>query len=278
MAAILTRHRHPAPGTRTPDAGYGGSGGGGDRRVIRVAAVGDLHLRPAVRGRFRSAFAGLAAGADVLLLAGDLTNGGMSTEADLLREELDCVPVPVVAVLGNHDHDEGLGDRVADALRAVGAQVLDGDTAILDVAGTRLGIAGVMGGGGGFPGSAAVPAAWAEEPEWLARAERGPADARRLRSLLAGLDCDIRIALTHFAPVPDTLAGEPPEIYPGLGCHLLAGAVDDGGARLAIHGHAHSGSECGRTPGGTPVRNVAYPVLRRPYATYHLSDGRVEAG
>jgi Icc-related predicted phosphoesterase len=245
--------------------------------VIRVAAVADLHLRPAVRGRFRPAFARLAGQADVLLLAGDLTNGGTAAEAALLGEELNDLPVPIVAVLGNHDHDSGLGDRIADVLRAASARVLEGDTATLDIAGTRLGVAGVMGGGGGFPGGTAVPAAWADDPEWVARAERGPADADRLRSALAGLDCDIRIALMHFAPVTDTLAGEPPDIYPGLGCHLLGRAIDDGNAHLAVHGHAHSGSERGRTSGGTPVRNVAHPVLRRPYATYGLSDGHVES-
>lgn len=87
------------------------------------------------------------------------------------------------------------------------------------------------------------------------------------------LDCETRIALTHSAPVVDTLAGEPPKIYPGLGCHALAEAVDAGGALLAVHGHAHGGTEFGRTPGGVPVRNVSYPVLGRTYAVYEPVPG-----
>jgi hypothetical protein len=39
---------------------------------------------------------------------------------------------------------------------------------------------------------------------------------------------------------------------------------------LAVHGHAHHGTERGVTPGGTAVRNVAQPVLRRPYGLYCL--------
>lgn len=88
----------------------------------------------------------------------------------------------------------------------------------------------------------------------------------------------LRVALTHYAPVPDTLAGEPPEIYRYLGSDLLGQAIDAAGADLAIHGHAHLGTECGSTPAGVPVRNVAQPVLNRPYAIYPLSPPSVRRG
>ena len=126
-------------------------------REIRVAAVGDLHMRVDVRGRFRPAFTGLAVDADLLLLAGDLTNGGTLDEAGFLVGEVAGLPVPVVAVLGDHDHDEGHGERIASMLRGVGVRVLDGDAVIVDITGTRVGVAGVMGGGGGFPGHSGVP-------------------------------------------------------------------------------------------------------------------------
>jgi Icc-related predicted phosphoesterase len=76
--------------------------------------------------------------------------------------------------------------------------------------------------------------------------------------------------LTHYAPVEDTLVGERLEIYPFMGSYLLAQAIDDGGADLAIHGHAHNGSEKGITPGGVPVRNVAKPVIDAAYYLYNL--------
>ncbi len=71
-------------------------------------------------------------------------------------------------------------------------------------------------------------------------------------------------------PVPDTLAGEPLEIYPFLGSYLLGQAIDDAGVALAFHGHTHAGTERGTTPGGVPVRNVAHPVIRQAYNVYHL--------
>jgi Icc-related predicted phosphoesterase len=80
----------------------------------------------------------------------------------------------------------------------------------------------------------------------------------------------VRIALTHFSPVPDTLAGEPLEIYPFLGSYLLAEAIDSAGADLAVHGHAHVGTEHGMTSGGVRVRNVAQPVIGRAFHVYHL--------
>ncbi|MBP2190628.1 metallophosphoesterase family protein [Nocardia goodfellowii] len=234
--------------------------------TVRVAAVADLHMRPAVAGKFRPEFLRLAEHADILLLAGDLTEGGRIAEAELLRAELAGVPVPMVAVLGNHDHDRKQGYRIAAMLGALGVRMLEGESTVLEVAGVRVGIAGVMGGSGGFPGHPGDPEN--ANPEHRERMRRGPLDAELLRQTLETLDTDIRIALMHYSPVVDTLVGEPIRIYPGLGCHELATAIDRGAADLAVHGHAHAGTESGQTPGGVPVRNVSYPVLRRPYAVY----------
>jgi Icc-related predicted phosphoesterase len=240
------------------------------RRPVRVAAVGDLHMRPGVSGRFRPALSGLAGRADLLLLAGDLTNGGLLAEAELLCAEVGALPVPTLAVLGNHDHDEGHGVAIVGMLAEAGVRVLDGGAAIVTTAAGPVGVAGVMGGGGGFPGVAWVLPQAGDERE-AERRQRGAREAARLRAALAVLDCEVRIALMHFAPVAATLAGEPETIYPSLGCQALADAVDAGSAQLAVHGHAHLGIEAGWTPGGIPVRNVAHPVLRRPYAVYEIA-------
>ena len=61
---------------------------------------------------------------------------------------------------------------------------------------------------------------------------------------------DALVALTHYAPVPETLVGEPLEIYAFLGCYQLGQAIDSASTALALHGHAHHGSERGRTAGG----------------------------
>jgi Icc-related predicted phosphoesterase len=90
----------------------------------------------------------------------------------------------------------------------------------------------------------------------------------RLRDALAALSVDVKVALTHYSPTPDTLRGEPPEIFPFLGCYQLAEAIDATGVDLAIHGHAHFGTEQGVTAGGVRVRNVAQPVIGAAFAVY----------
>ncbi len=114
------------------------------------------------------------------------------------------------------------------------------------------------------------------EPETKAFIRYTRVVADRLGEVLRALDCDVRVALTHYAPVPDTLAGEPLEIYPFLGSHLLAQAIDSAPTALAVHGHAHLGSEHGMTPGGVRVRNVAHPVIKQAYSVYEL-DGAATA-
>jgi Icc-related predicted phosphoesterase len=237
--------------------------------VIRVAAVGDVHLAPDVRGRIRPHLAGLAADADVLLIAGDLTKRGTRAEAEVAAAEFAGLDVPVVAVLGNHDYQSDRQDEVTAALRDRGIVVLEGTSLILELPGGRLGIAGTKGFGGGFPG---VCAAEFGEPEMKAFVRHSRRLASDLGAALNGLEADFRVALMHYSPVPDTLIGEPPEIHPFLGSYFLAEAADDAGASLLIHGHAHAGTETGVTPGGAPVRNVALPVIQRPYAVYRLDD------
>jgi Icc-related predicted phosphoesterase len=235
--------------------------------MIRIAAVGDVHLGEDARGQLRPALENLPEHADVLLLAGDLTRHGTVDEGRVVADEFADLPVPVVAVLGNHDHHSDQADDIAKLLEDRGLHVLEGDAVTLELAGTRVGVAGVKGFGGGFAGKCASNFG---EPEMKAFVEHTLERAERLRAALGSLDTDVRIALTHYSPIPETLRGEPPEIYPFLGCYQLGEVIDECGADLAVHGHAHFGCEQGVTPGGTRVRNVAQPVIRSAYATYGL--------
>ncbi|MGW4509266.1 metallophosphoesterase family protein [Streptomyces sp. NPDC004436] len=239
--------------------------------MIRVAAVGDIHLGPDSAGTLRPSFDALGECADLLLLAGDLTRHGTREEARVVASEVAGLAVPVVAVLGNHDYQSDQPDVVTAELVAGGVHVLEGDGVMLGVRGVTVGVAGTKGFGGGFAGRSATEFG---EPEMKAfiRYSRTCAEGlgRALRELRAGGSA-LRVALTHFSPVPDTLAGEPPEIYPFLGSYLLAEAIDGAGADLAVHGHAHLGTEHGMTAGGVRVRNVAMPVIDRGFAVYHLS-------
>ncbi|MEV0216612.1 metallophosphoesterase [Micromonospora sp. NPDC050695] len=237
--------------------------------VIRIAAVGDVHLDEDVVGRFRPALEELPECADVLLLAGDLTRHGTEAEARCVAQEFGGLAVPVVTVLGNHDHQCDQVPQVVKVLEDAGITVLEGNGVVLDCAGGRLGIAGVKGFGGGFAGRCASDFG---EPEMKAFVRTTNDSADRLGTALRSLDCDMLVALTHYSPVPDTLAGEPLEIYPFLGSYQLGQAIDSAHTALALHGHAHAGTERGTTPGGVRVRNVAHPVIKQAYSVFHVGD------
>jgi Icc-related predicted phosphoesterase len=190
---------------------------------------------------------------------------GDTSEADLVASSIERVDVPVVAVLGNHDFHSDAAPKVQASLEAAGATVLEGDTAEVETPDGVVGVAGTKGFGGGFAGASGTAFG---EPEMKAFIRHTESLAERLRSSLAELRTDVRVALLHYSPVKDTLAGERLEIFPFLGSFLLGEAIDDAGADLAVHGHAHGGAEKGVTPGGIHVRNVAQPVIRAPYSVY----------
>jgi Icc-related predicted phosphoesterase len=246
--------------------------------MSRIAAVGDIHVGTDSVGRVAAGLAHVAERADVLLLAGDLTRCGTPEEAELVAAELTAVEVPIVAVLGNHDLHADRGDELVAVLQSAGIIVLDGTVARIDVGPGRamLGVAGTKGFGGGFAGACATAFG---ERAMKAFVEETRGEAARLHDALvrAGDGADHVVALLHYSPVEDTLRGERPEIYPFLGSHLLAEAVDTAGADLVVHGHAHGGSERGVTPGGIVVRNVAQPVIGHAYRVFDLRD-RLGAG
>ncbi|WP_117211921.1 metallophosphoesterase family protein [Allorhizocola rhizosphaerae] len=234
---------------------------------MRIAAVGDVHMDTDVLGRFRPALSTLEEQADALLLAGDLTRHGTPEEARCVAEEFGNLPVPVIAVLGNHDYHSDREAEVIRVLEGAGIQVLEGSSAVVDTPGGKVGVAGVKGFGGGFSGRCASAFGEPEIKDFVRHTE---VSADRLLRALKDVDTGKKIALLHYSPVPDTLNGEPLEIYPFLGSYLLAEAVDAGGACLAVHGHAHHGSPRGMTPGGVRVRNVAHPVIRQAFSVFEL--------
>jgi Icc-related predicted phosphoesterase len=236
---------------------------------MRIAAVGDLHVGPDSHDHVRPHLGHVHEEADVLVLAGDLTQLGAPDEAKVLADELAEVAVPVVTVFGNHDVHSDAGDELRDAVEDAGVVVLDGETTTVAVGERTLGIVGDVGFGGGFAGASGSAFG---EPEMKAFMRRTERSAERIQDGLASLATDVRLVLLHYAPVKDTVVGERPEIYPFLGSFLLARAVDAVGADLVVHGHAHAGTEQGVTPGGVRVRNVAQPLLRRSYRVFCLED------
>jgi Icc-related predicted phosphoesterase len=233
--------------------------------MIRVAAVGDVHAGRDVRGFEGLNCEELERSADVLLIAGDLTQHGYREEAAVLARELRRVRVPVVAVLGNHDYHQGEEALIRAELEEVGVRVLEGDGLVIDVPGGRLGIAGVKGFGGGFLGACASEFGEQEMKVFVRHCRHR---SESLKAALSALDCDAKLALTHYSPTADTLAGERAEIFPFLGSYMLGEAIDTTGCMAAFHGHAHAGTEHGSTSAGVPVFNVARPVIRLTYKIY----------
>jgi Icc-related predicted phosphoesterase len=237
--------------------------------MIRVAAVGDVHLGPDIAGQHRVGLKDLPERADVLLIAGDLTRHGTADEAEIVAAEYRDLGVPVVAVLGNHDYHSDEQAKVTGILTQAGITVLEGAGIVVECSGGTLGVAGAKGFGLGFAGRSGSDFG---EPEMKAFARHGRASAQALTQAFESLPpTDVVVAMTHFAPVDETLVGEPPEIWAFLGNYLLGEVIDAHHPDLAVHGHAHFGTEKGVTEGGVQVRNVAQPVIGSAYALYDLA-------
>ncbi|MDQ3811728.1 MAG: metallophosphoesterase [Chloroflexota bacterium] len=230
---------------------------GGTPRGVRLAAVGDFHCGQRDVGVYRDLFAQANEQADVLVLTGDMTQRGMPAEFHVVVGELADVKIPVVAVMGNHDHESGQTSEGCAILRERGIHLLDGDAFQLN---EQVGFAGVKGFMGGF-GRATLTAFG--EVATKAFVNTALEEAQKLELALRRLATPLRVALLHYAPIAATVAGEPEVIHCFLGTDRLADPLDRYGATVAFHGHAHSGTLRGHTPGGVPVFNVSMPLLRR---------------
>src|SRR5512143_4273487 len=87
-------------------------------RVVRIAAMADIHCKRTSWGEFRPVFSQVPERADVLLLGGDLTDYGLPEEARILADELATIleRIPILGVLGNHDFESSKADEVRQIL------------------------------------------------------------------------------------------------------------------------------------------------------------------
>ncbi|MET0341080.1 MAG: metallophosphoesterase [Polyangiales bacterium] len=228
------------------------------RKPVRIAAVGDLHCTKASLGSFGPWLGTVNERADILLLCGDLTDYGTSEEVHVLAKELSVVRIPMLAVLGNHDYETGNQEEVAQVLQEAGVKVLCGDTA--EVHG--IGFVGTKGFAGGF--DTYTLGHWGEAS--IKRFVQDAIDeALKLEAGLARLRTEHRVVLLHYAPVRQTVEGEPVEIHAFLGCSRLEEPLLRYPVSAVFHGHAHRGALAGVTGKGAPVYNVALPLLRRSF-------------
>jgi Icc-related predicted phosphoesterase len=222
---------------------------------MRIAATADLHFSAQGRPALQEQLARVRDQADVLLLAGDLTNYGKPSEMEPLLNALVRVRVPIVAVLGNHDYESGCEADLMKMMTNEGIKVLDGNIYERD----GVGFAGTKGFVGGF-GRGVLTAFGEPEIKTFVRASID--EALKLERAMSQLRTQKRVVVLHYSPIAATVQGEAPEIFCFLGTSRLAEVIDRHGADLVVHGHAHHGSLDGKTVGGIPVHNVAITLLQ----------------
>ena len=225
-------------------------------RGVRVAAVGDFHCGEEDAGKYRELFARVNDEADVLLLAGDLTRRGTPPEMRVVCGELADVKIPILAVLGNHDHESGQVEEGLRILRDRGVHILDGEPFELN---DQVGFAGVKGFMGGFGRYTLTAFGEAETKAFVGTTLE---EVQRLEFAMRRLSTPIRVVLLHYSPIAETVMGEPEQIFPFLGNDRLLEPIDRFGAAVVFHGHAHHGTFSGHTPAGVPVFNVSHALLR----------------
>ncbi|HYH23585.1 MAG TPA: metallophosphoesterase [Azospirillum sp.] len=231
---------------------------------ITVAGLGDLHVGETAVHPFRELFQEIAQKADVLALCGDLTNHGKVREAEVLAEDLRHLTIPVVGVLGNHDHECGAVEELRHIFEQAGVCLLDDGTPHVI---KGIGFAGVKGFAGGFENLMLDAFG---EPAIKQFVHEAVNEAMKLETSLRQLDTERTVVVLHYAPIADTVEGEPSQIFPFLGSSRLAETIDrhHHHVKAVLHGHAHHGRYSGTTPRGTPVFNVAQTIAKetgRPY-------------
>jgi uncharacterized protein len=233
-----------------------------DINSFTFASIGDLHVKDNQPASLRETFGQISKSAGALVLCGDLTDTGTPTQAEILAEELRACTIPVIGVLGNHDYESGHADQVKRILCDRGVHLLDGQAAEVN----GVAFIGVKGFAGGF-GPRMLSSFG--EPAIKTFVAEAMNEAMRLENIMRTVSSERAVVVLHYAPIAQTVEGEPLEIYPFLGCSRLAETIDRFKVSAVVHGHAHRGKYEGRTPGGARVYNVAKHVQKPsglPYA------------
>jgi hypothetical protein len=108
--------------------------------------MADVHCRLDGRDEVRRLLDGVAEQADAVVLAGDLTDTGRPAEMEILLSVVAEIPLPFVAVLGNHDHETDHHERLMEMMEAAGVTVLDASVHEIE----DVGFVGTKGFCGGF--------------------------------------------------------------------------------------------------------------------------------
>ncbi len=235
---------------------------------MRLAAVADIHIKTENYEEDVRRFSAVNDLADALVIAGDLTNHGLPAEMQACLRVLEHIKIPIIAVLGNHDHESGHQDELAGMLRVADIHLLDGNCFEVD----NVGFAGTKGFCGGFSPYELMPFGEGGIKTFVEIADR---EMIKLDYGLAQLHTPIKVAITHYAPIRETVVGEPEPIFPFLGSSRLERPLSRHKPVLALHGHAHKGTFSATSQDGVKVCNVALHILHKrgeqhPFVIFNL--------
>ena len=241
-----------------------------DNTKIKLAAVGDIHVKEHFKGEYQKLFADVSEKADILLLCGDLTDLGLLSEAELLSEDLRSCRIQVVGVLGNHDYQSDSPDEIKKILEENSHVRILGEEPLVF---NGVGFAGTKGFIGGFDAYALGAFGEPELKQIVAERDRHANILENQLKELAPLEK--KVVIMHYSPIRATVANEMDDIMPFLGSTRYAQVIDQYGASVIFHGHANAGPHEGKTPGGIPVFNVAMPLLEsltpdQPYKIFEI--------
>ena len=188
---------------------------------LKVAALGDLHVKEDQDGALpRAVRRDLAKAADVLVLSGDLTDLGKPKEAEILAEDLRACSIPVVGVLGNHDYECGHVDEVREILRGAGVTAPRRPVAARSTASAS---SASRASSAASAGACSAPSASRRSSH---SSQESMNEAMRLENAMRSVRTERSVVVLHYAPIAETVEGEPLEIFPFLGSSRLAETID----------------------------------------------------
>lgn len=241
------------------------------KKKTKIAAMADIHTKITDHGVMRATFEQVSEEADVLIICGDLTDTGDEEEAAILGGQLDILKIPVIGVLGNHDFEKGRQKIIKQILSEHNMIILDGESVVVE----NVGFAGTKGFGGGF--DQYMLSIFGEDmmKQYVHEVVN---ESLQLDRALTRLEQEYpelpKVVLLHYAPIKETIEGEPEQLFPFLGSSHLAEPLSRRQVSAAFHGHAHAGKLRGFTTTKIPVYNVALPVLKKENsnATYLIVE------
>ncbi len=217
-----------------------------------LAAVADIHA-PKNLALFRKALSELLNSRGkpaLMLLVGDLVAKNDYTQMEAVLEALDELECPLFACFGNEEYEESKEEYLSYER----VRWLDDEAAVVELGGLKVGLIGSRGS--------------LDRPTWWQRTHVPGIRAlykRRVRlidELLAEMEADAVIVMTHYAPTYRTLVGERERLWPEMACRALEAVIERRAPHLWLHGHAHKATVLEARLGDTLVVNVSLPARK----------------